>query len=81
MARSTRVHIGVIIRGIYLGEYRMVIVHIRIHGMMKVNGFVMCRVMSHCTTRGLDRKGRRRRREGKKARVIRTRIRVIGLMR
>jgi len=81
VARSTRVHIRVIIRRIYLGEYRIVIVHLGVHGLMKVNRFVICRVMSHCTTRGLDIKRGRGGRERKKARVIRTRIRVIGLIR
>jgi len=81
VARSTRVHIGVIMRRIYLGEYRIVIVHLRVHRLMKVNRFVMCRVMSHCTTRGLDVKGGRGRRERGKTRVIGTKIRVMGLMR
>jgi len=80
VARSTRVHIRVIMRGIYLGEYRMVIVHLRVHGLMKVNRFVICGVMSHCTTRGLDVKGGRGRREREKVRVMGTRIRVMGLM-
>lgn len=81
VARSTRVHIGVMIRGIYLGEYRIVIVHLRVHGIMKVNRFVICRVISHCTIRRLDAKRRRGGREREKARVIRTRIRVMRLMR
>jgi len=80
VARSTRVHIRVIMGRIYLGEYRIVIVHLRVHGLMKVNRFVICRVMSHCTTRGLDIKGGRGRREREKAGVIGTRIRVIGLI-
>jgi len=81
VARSTRVHIRVIMRRIYLGEYRIVMVHLRVHGLMKVNRFVICRVISHCTTRGLDIKGGRGRREREKARVIGTGIRVMGLMR
>lgn len=81
VARSTGVHIGVIMRRIYLGEYRIVIVHLRVHGIIKVNRFVICRVISHCTTRRLDMKRRRGGREGEKARVIGTRVRVMGLMR
>lgn len=81
VARSTRVHIRVIMRGIYLGEYRIVIVHLRVHGLIKVNRFVMCRVISHCTAGGLDMKRGGGRREREKAGVMRTRIRVMGLMR
>jgi len=81
VARSTRVHIGVIIRRIYSREYRMVIVHMRVHRLIKVNGFVMSGVISHCTKRGLDIKRRRRGGEREKAGVVRTTIRVLGLIR
>jgi len=81
VARSTRVHIRVMMRRAYIREYGIIIVHIMIHGIMKVNGFVICRVISHCMARRLDKKGRRGRREGSRIRTGGTIIGVIRLMR
>ena len=81
VARSTRVHIRVMIGRVYIGEYRIVIVHMRIHRIIKVIGFVISRVISHCVTGRLDGKGRGRRRERKMIRTIRVIIRVIRLIR
>lgn len=78
VARSTRVHIRVMIRGLYMREYRMVGLHMRIHGIVKVYGFVMCGVISHNQTGRLDSK-RRRGRGGRGK--IRVRGRVIGVIR
>jgi len=62
-------------------EYGMVMLHTRIHGMIKVYRFVICRVMSHNTNRGLDIKGGGRRGTREKMRVIGSMIRVRRLMR
>jgi len=78
VARSTGVHIGVILGRLYLGEYRMVRLHMRIHGIVKVYRFVICRVMSHNQARRLDSKRRRR---GGRRRKIRVRGRVVRVMR
>lgn len=80
VARSTRVHIRLIIRRVYLGEYGIVGVHIGVHGIIKVNRFIICGVMSHCTTGGLDKKRGGGRRERIKGRNTRSTMRVVRLM-
>ena len=81
VARSTRVHIRVIIGRVYIREYRVVIVHMRIHRIIKVLRFVISRVISHCVMRGLDGKGRGGGGEGKMIRTMRVIMRVIRLIR
>lgn len=49
--------------------------------MIKVYGFVICRVISHNVSRGLDAKRGGRGRTRGKMRVIRNMIRVMRLMR
>lgn len=81
VAGSTGVHIRLIMRRVYIREYGVVGVHIRVHRLMKVNRFIICRVISHCTTRRLDNKGGRRRRERRKSRNIGSSMGVIRLIR
>jgi len=81
VAGSTRVHIRVMIRGIYIGEYGIVILHIGIHGMVKVYGFILCRVMSHSQQGRLDSKRRRRRGRRGKVRVGGRVMGILGLIR
>lgn len=81
VARSTRVHIRVMMRGLYLGEYGIVGLHMGIHRIVKVYGFVICGVISHNQVRRLDSKRGGRRRGRRKVRVGGGVIGAIRLMR
>jgi len=59
----------------------MVILHIRVHRIIKVYGFIICRVISQNTSRRLDTKRGSGGRTREKMRVIGSMIGVIGLIR